>query len=308
MAIFISKTRIFFSSALEMYILKFLCNCRDHGAIIFLDSRFSDLSARQALSSWLQPFFQVHAQIGTAIKGIAGFFKTDSLVGRLRGEVIAEHTALIKKNGGVRRERVEVKLEEAVPVSIKPDEYKCGVEDASTAKSIFSTSSERINFATQSSQPVFRVPNPVSAARPPPRKRLKIAVKGFPTAGSAPSAGDENRSLNAPPVVKDGAAGKPAPAAEDAQEKARSYVSMLKKTISSGEFTLFKSAMKLYKANGDLENVKRTLDTVMTKYLVSRPELITGFKVFIKKQDAEEFDKFCDVTIAGAGEVTQVPV
>jgi len=297
---------------------------RDHGAIIFLDNRFADKTAREALSRWLQPFFQTHKQIGTAIKGIASFFKTDSLIGKQRGEIIAEQTALINRGKGTKRQRIEVELEStAATQDIEAADYKLavGAVSGNTASSIFSTSSQGIYFGgaqpKADNEPVFRVPTPVNEfaqQQQQKRKKLKIVARGFPSRAAGAdegSAADENKPENKQ-TPRPSASKEPSPSetkvgVSDSKEVAKKYVSFLKKTVSNDEFTFFKTAIKYYKRLGDLEDVKTALDTILVKYLVRKPELLTGFKVFIKKNHVEEFDKFCDLTLSLAKDVEQSP-
>ena len=247
--------------------------------------------ARQALSRWLQPFFQTHNQIGTAIKGIASFFKTDSLIGKLRGDFIAEQTAMINKNKSLKRQRVNIRIEDDEPAAVNcsAEEYKGEVEKQTTAESIYSTSSERINFHSQNSKSdsaVFLKPFPVPLKSVQPRKKVRIAVRGFPSADPR----DENQAQNLqnPPKVE-----APKTFQEDAHDKAKHYVTMLKKTVTKDEFSLFKDAIKSYKTREDFTDVKVALETIMVRYVLVKPELLNGFKVFIKKNHAEEFDQFC---------------
>jgi len=311
---------------------------RDHGAIIFLDSRFKDQNARQALSTWLQPFFQAHNQAGTAIRGIAGFFKTDSMIGKQRGEIIAEHTALIAKNkGGVKRQRVEVELEDTAPPAIDFNQYKDGgpaLDEAACsqqATSIFSTSSQsRITFGStatpgDASAAVFKVPRAPITSGVQPKKRLKIAVRGLPTnpggtqvppTSPSPSASSQSPTPSRPsqriivrrPVLKPKkpVSNRPPAPAGSTEEKARNYIASLKKTICRNEFILFKNSIKCYKEDGDLKVVKSALDTIMVKYLKYHPELLTGFKAFLRAEHYEEFDRFCALTMTMMDEVVQI--
>ena len=90
------------------------------------------------------------------------------------------------------------------------------------------------------------------------------------------------------------------------KDSAITYVSLLKKTITSAEFILFKNAMKQYKQEGKLKDVTSTLDIIMLKYMEHRPELLTGFKVFIKKHHLGEFEKFCIQAKEESKEINQV--
>jgi len=285
---------------------------RDHGAIVFLDNRFGDIQARQAMSRWLQPFFQNHAQIGAAIKGMASFFKTDSLIGKQRGDVIAEQTAMMNNSKGLKRCRVEVNYEEeTVPVVTATDYAGGALDHPTTAGNIFATSSDGINFQSQSStadEHVFLAPKPVTLAQSMRKKKIKVAVKGFPSV--QPPCGDENGAKNVNASKSPLSSGEQSvhSSADSAQDVAKKYVALLKDTLTGNEFILFKQAIKYYKSHADLKHVTSILDTVMVKYIVGRPELLTGFSVFIKKHHQEEFEKFCELTISMAGEVTQIMI
>ena len=172
---------------------------RDHGAIIFLDNRFCEEQARTNLSGWLKPFLQKHTQMGTAIKGLASFFKTDSLIGRQREEVVAAQTALIhKNNASKKRKRVDVKFEDegaggSAETSLQnvAEMYKGEGIENKAPKSIYDESTSGISFNQTSSMPSdqeweFRKPLPPPPKSGPkglPKKRLKI-VKGLPKTGA----------------------------------------------------------------------------------------------------------------------------
>ena len=106
------------------------------------------------MSSWLQPFFQKHDQIGNAIKGLAGFFKTDSMVGKQREEIIAAQTALINKNNAnKKRKRVDVRLDTAAATTTEEislqnlaEIYKGEEVENKAPKTIYEGVSEAIGF------------------------------------------------------------------------------------------------------------------------------------------------------------------
>ena len=209
---------------------------------------------------------------------------------------------MINKNKGLKRQRVDIRLEDAEPVVVNcsAEDYRGELEKHSTAESIFSTSSERINFHSQSSKNdsgVFLKPLPLPLKPVQPRKKVRIAVRGFPSAQPDEEPTDENLALNLQESKK---IETPMTFQEDAHDKAKNYVTMLKKTISKDEFSLFKNAIKAYKTHEDLADVQVALKNIMVKYLLDKPELINGFKVFIKKHHSEEFDKFCRDKIAQA--------
>ena len=155
------------------------------------------------ISTWLKPFLQKHTQLGTAIKGLASFFKTDSLVGRQRGEVIAAQNALINKNNAnKKRKRVDVMMEdeeggrsstEHIQKSIA-DAYKGGgIENKAPSGSIYDESSSGITFNKEAASSFedgeFRKPLPPPAlgilrvqGKGMPKKQIKI-VKGLPKSG-----------------------------------------------------------------------------------------------------------------------------
>ena len=137
--------------------------------------------------------------MGTAIKGLASFFKTDSLIGRQREEVVAAQTALIhKNNANKKRKRVDVKFEHegaggSADTSLQnvAEMYKGEGIENKAPKSIYDESTSGITFSqtisTSSDQEwEFRKPLPPPAKRDPkglPKKKLKI-VKGLPNTGA----------------------------------------------------------------------------------------------------------------------------
>ena len=57
---------------------------------------------------------------------------------------------------------------------------------------------------------------------------------------------------------------------------------------------------------GNLKGVTSTLDTILLKYLEARPELLIGFKVFIKKTHVKDFELFCEQAKMSAKDIVQV--
>lgn len=318
---------------------------RDHGAIVFLDNRFCDGQAKQSLSSWLQPFFQKHSQLGSAIKGLANFFKTDSLIGKQRDVMIAEQTALINSKNQNKRKRVDVRLEESEGLETeKFDLTQLYTGSGSThntenkePSNIYEEAYTGITFNKISQETFTDFRKPIAPVRPAQvRKKLKI-VRGpskpsgcvSPQATTSPkssaansktghsknlsTSGHGGRSMKI--VSPIGAKTNQTQAIpsfqlnEDGkvtQDTARSYVALLKNTVTASEFILFKGAMKAYKQTGNLKGVTSTLDTILLKYLEARPELLIGFKVFIKKTQVKEFELFCEQAKMSAKDIVQV--
>ncbi len=134
--------------------------------------------------------------MGTAIKGLASFFKTDSLIGRQREEVVAAQTALIhKNNANKKRKRVDVKFEHegaggSADTSLQnvAEMYKGEGIENKAPKSIYDESTSGITFnqtsLTSSDQEwEFRKPLPPPPPKGLPKKKLKI-VKGLPNTGA----------------------------------------------------------------------------------------------------------------------------
>ena len=108
--------------------------------------------ASKSLSHWLQPFYQKHSQLGSAIKGLASFFRSDSSVGQLRRAAInrqAEAAAASSSSKtGVKRPRQEPLQE--TQASINTEMYKnssdCGGGEDQPPSSIFATPTCGISF------------------------------------------------------------------------------------------------------------------------------------------------------------------
>jgi hypothetical protein len=239
--------------------------------------------------------------------GIAGFFKTDSILGRQRQEAIRQQNELINASrGGLKRPRTEIKLEEEETPStglLSADVYSQPAGGASTASadSIFSSSSGGICFNSRTESSLtdrpLRPTNGQTSAGQPVRKKLKIVVKGFPTSTDVDP--DENIPTDASNTVMEvkmavAAATSTAAAVEDgAQEKAKTYVGQLKKCLTAEEFVMFRQAIKYYKTASDFAALRPVLEAVLVKYQVQQSDILTGFRVFLKKHHVEEFEAFC---------------
>ncbi len=140
--------------------------------------------------------------------GLASFFKSDSSLGQARQETIRRQNELINASkGGLKRARPQIQLEDEEAHSRKDDisaaQYSQagGGQRASAAVSIFSSSSSGICFNSDAAPPPPSSSNHQSSSfggNPrvvPARKKLKIVVKGFPTAAEEGPA-DENSPHN----------------------------------------------------------------------------------------------------------------
>ncbi len=149
---------------------------------------------------WNQPFF-------IPWPGLASFFKSDSSLGQARQETIRRQNELINASkGGLKRARPQIQQEDdeanARTDDISAAQYsQPGGQRASAAVSIFSSSSSGICFNSDAAPPPPSSSNHQSSSFGgnqrvvPARKKLKIVVKGFPTAAEERSA-DENSPDN----------------------------------------------------------------------------------------------------------------
>ncbi len=239
--------------------------------------------------------------------GLAGFFKTDSSLGKQRQEVIRQQNELINASKGVKRPRQKVvpeeEADEAQPGPISAAQYSQAAQGRPTtaAVSIFNSSSSGISFSGTAPGPSMSADEqqPLKTSRgqaPPARKKFKIVVKSFPTANFDDP--DENNPHNKQTSTMTRADAAPTTTAttaveEDCQEKAKTYVNLLKKCLTSEEFSMFKQAIKYYKAASDWQTLRPVLEAVLVKYQVEQRNILTGFRVFLKKHHLEEFEAFC---------------
>jgi hypothetical protein len=77
-------------------------------------------------------------------------------------------------------------------------------------------------------------------------------------------------------------------------DKAKNYVSLLKKCLTTEEFVMFKQAVKYYKEAADFRILRPVLEAVLLKYQVQQRDILTGFSVFLKKHHVPEFEAFCE--------------
>eukprot|EP00092_Neocalanus_flemingeri_P017682 GFUD01019128.1.p1 GENE.GFUD01019128.1~~GFUD01019128.1.p1 ORF type:complete len:936 (+),score=293.78 GFUD01019128.1:31-2838(+) len=260
---------------------------RDHGAVIFLDTRFGDHNAKISLSCWLQPFFQKYTSIGVAIKGLANFFKVDSSVGMLRHSAVMKQTALIEASRGIKRplpqsdadsDKHQDDDQHALPLSELYQDKPQARQNV--AQSIFSTSSASINFSSLPSRTtgsgVMAAPLPVGQKRKKIRLTSNKAVADTDNTG-----GDEGEESE----VK-------------TRNMAMEYVARLKRILGVEDMKQFKSAMQQYKVLKRFDALVPVLKNVILAHVSKDENLVEDFKVFIKRDHLSDFDLFCNVTAA----------
>jgi hypothetical protein len=126
------------------------------------------------------------------------------------------------------------------------------------------------------------------------RKKLKIVVKDYPTSEdvdpdeNTPESSKQTKTTSTTAATATTVAGD-----EGAQEKAKTYVTLLKKCLTAEEFVMFKQAIKYYKAASDFAALRPVLEAVLVKYQTQQRDILTGFRVFLKKHHLEEFEAFC---------------
>ena len=256
---------------------------RDHGAVIFLDTRFGDHQAKVSLSRWLQPFFQKYTNIGVAIKGLANFFKVDSSIGVLRQSAVSKQTAMIEASRGIKR-----------PMSQQDDGDKPQQDDqpaldlaeryqdrpqvkAEVAQDIYSTSSSHITFNNitrkEGGGQLMAAPMMVG------QKRKKIKLTSNKSLPEKQEAGNDESEAGT-------------------RNMAMEYVARLKKMLGTEEMKQFKTAMQQYKIKKQFDVLVPVLKNVILVHQSSDENLVRDFKVFIKRDHLSDFDLFCNVTAA----------
>jgi len=260
---------------------------RDHGAIVFLDSRFKEQNACQSLSSWLQPFFQRHSSLGSAVKGLAGFFKVDSDVGRMRQEAVAAQAKIVNRSKGNesnQQQGMKRPLEQVEENTCSREMYsqKTVSPKEKEADSIFSTTSCGISFGTLAKSGCFTMSaktesseNKTSVDRGivmPKKKKIRLV---------APKPEEKKQSVSYD---------------EESKASASNYVKLLKEIVTKDELMAFVSSIKKYKVENNFTELIPMLRSVIMKHAKQNPNLIQGFGTFVKGYHMEQFKTFCDTS------------
>jgi len=256
---------------------------RDHGAVIFLDTRFGDHQAKVSLSRWLQPFFQKYTNIGVAIKGLANFFKVDSSIGMLRQSAVSKQTAMIEASRGVKRpmpqqDEDDKHLQDGQPALDLAERYQDKPQViAAVAQDIYSTSSSTITFnnITRKEGGAQLMAAPMMVGQ----KRKKIRVTSNKSAPEKQEVGSEESEAGT-------------------RNMAMEYVARLKKMLGAEEMQQFKTAMQQYKILKQFTVLVPVLKNVILVHQPNDENLVRDFKVFIKRDHLSDFDLFCNVTAA----------
>jgi len=256
---------------------------RDHGAVIFLDTRFGDHQAKVSLSRWLQPFFQKYTNIGVAIKGLANFFKVDSSIGMLRQSAVSKQTALIEASRGVKRpmpqqDECDKLQQDDQPALDLAERYQDRPQvKAEVAQDIYSTSSSTITFnnITRKEGGAQLMAAPMMVGQ----KRKRIRVTSNKSMPEKQEAGNEESEAGT-------------------RNMAMEYVARLKKMLGEEEMKQFKTAMQQYKILKQFNVLVPVLKNVILVHQPSDENLVKDFKVFIKRDHLSDFDLFCNVTAA----------
>ena len=277
---------------------------RDHGAVVFLDTRFGDPAAKACLSKWLQPHFSKYSNFGAASKSLAAFFKVDSSVGQMRREAVQRQTELMQKSNstaqvkGIKRSHGSSDDNDDVKpnAEVLQDIYNvdCKKDPGSVAASIYAQSSQGISFASHSKD--VKNEGKVQIHSLHKKKKIKLAT-------SKCVSFDDSETVNPGSSISSSGI-TPASSVDIIRHKnpdrqdtnvAKSYIKRLKATLNSEEMSAFKNCIQKYKSNNDFQDLTPVLMSIVKKQ-VEGDSLLEEFKVFLKGKDLSEFHLFCTVT------------
>ena len=271
---------------------------RDYGAVIFLDNRFGDTTARNCLSKWLQPHFAKYTSLGPAIKSLANFFKKDGSIGQQRQEAVQKQTDFINqsKSKGVKRPLKSSSSDDgdkAMDAEALRDIYNTAGEKKEVASSIFAESSGGISFANNVARERREEPLASSssgASLAPRKKKIKISTNrslAFTDQGGESSSvrsGQENVCSN-PPDSR-----------SEVTNLSVNYIKRIKQALSPTNMAQFKSSIKEYKAEDKFEALVPIL-CLIAKTQSGDGNLLEDFRVFVKSKHLSDFELFCNVTV-----------
>ena len=260
---------------------------RDHGAVIFLDSRFGDVTARTCLSKWLQPHFNKFANFGAASKSLASFFKVDSYVGHQRQLAVKNQTEMMQKSKAKvkRPHKSSDDSEEDIKqkADVLQDIYNVeGGGEKCIASSIYAQSSKGIDFSSQQNKDI-EVEGKVTVGLAPKRKKIKIAANKCvsftkPQSGESSIGNEETSKVS------------------QETNLAKNYIKRLQSALGSSELATFKSCLKEYKTNNDFQSIVPILMLIAQREIPG-DGILEDFKCFVKGKDLSDFHLFCNVTV-----------
>ena len=260
---------------------------RDHGAVIFLDSRFGDVTARTCLSKWLQPHFNKFANFGAASKSLASFFKVDSYVGHQRQLAVKNQTEMMMKSKAKvkRPHKSSDDSEEDIKqkADVLQDIYNVeGGGEKCIASSIYAQSSKGIDFSSQQNKDI-EVEGKVTVGLAPKRKKIKIAANKCvsftkPQSGESSIGNEETSKVS------------------QETNLAKNYIKRLQSALGSSELATFKSCLKEYKTNNDFQSIVPILMLIAQREIPG-DGILEDFKCFVKGKDLSDFHLFCNVTV-----------
>lgn len=262
---------------------------RDHGAVIFLDTRFGETSARQALSTWLQPFFTKYSNAALAIRGLAQFFKADSALGRERREALRRVEEAVASAGslagarGVKRPRpAGPEVDTAVSDESLSILYSGGpvAVQAPPPTSMFAPSSERISFSR------FKQPDAMSSSQ------VEVAAAGKQEVAFKKKIKMTSNITKLNAIVNR----KPSTLSETEERNlSLGFVKRLKKLLTDAEMTEFKSSLRKYKEENTFETLIPMLKTVILTHRKEDENILKDFRSFVKPIHSADYELFCKV-------------
>jgi len=263
---------------------------RDHGAVIFLDSRFGDMAARTCLSKWLQPHFNKFANFGAASKSLASFFKVDSYVGHQRQAAVQKQTEMMQKSKAqvkrTHRSSDDSEEDSKPKLEVLQDIYNVkGEGEKAVASSIYAQSSAGIDFSCSQKQESGGE-GKVAVGIAPKRKKIKIAANNC-TSFNDPQSSEESK------VKIDN---KDTPKVSQETNLAKNYIRRLQSALNGSEMATFKSCLKEYKVKNDFQSIVPIL-MVIAKREIPGEGILQDFKCFVKGKDLSDFHLFCNVTV-----------
>ncbi|KAK0079878.1 hypothetical protein PV325_000708 [Microctonus aethiopoides] len=286
------------SRAVNQAVGRIIRHINDYGAIILCDCRFNNANFKQHLSAWLRPCVKNFSNFGMVTKQLRDFFKNAEKLPQPKKRFYEMSISAIGASFGTNTKQLDsssLKKEKEINIveSFNVNSYKILSQKNEHGEKIISSeidciNKSAINLVTSKvkgtwSETTWKATKEIVDESIAKKRKLKVQPLeiNYNAAESSLANTDSNKNNEDKKSVKN----------QSKKEIGELYLKSVKRALSKEDFQIFAKLVEIYKKNGDIEELLKTLEKLFPISSSFR-HLFLGFKTFLKKQHIEHFEKY----------------
>lgn len=286
------------SRAVNQAVGRIIRHINDYGAIILCDCRFNNANFKQHLSAWLRPCVKNFSNFGMVTKQLRDFFKNAEKFPQPKKRFYEMSISAIGASFGTNTKQLDsssLKKEKEINIveSFNVNNYKILSQknehgEKITSSEIDCINKSAINLVTSKvkgtwSETTWKATKEIVDESIAKKRKLKVQPLeiNYNAAESSLANVDSNENNEDKKSLK----------SQSKKEIGELYLKSVKRALSKDDFQIFAKLVEIYKKNGDIEELLKTLEKLFPISSSFR-HLFLGFKTFLKKQHIEHFEKY----------------